>query len=209
MNNTSQTDLFTKQLDINHLNNSIGISGLEYQPNFLSINKSNLLLEEIDGMKWMVDLRRRVQHYGYKYDYNRRRVDKSMRIDDPPNYLQEISNKLKEKNIFDKTPDQVIINEYEPGQGISNHIDCEPCFEDTIASISLGSPCVMNFTNRDDKTVIKHCLLEPLSLVILKDEARYKWMHGIKPVKTDTYNSMKIKRERRISITFRKVILTV
>ena len=193
--------LFTEHLDINHLNNSIGISGLEYQPNFLSINKSNLLLEEIDGMKWMVDLRRRVQHYGYKYDYNRRRVDKSMRIDDPPNYLQEISNKLKEKNIFDKTPDQVIINEYEPGQGISNHIDCEPCFEDTVASISLGSPCVMNFTNKDDRNVVKHCYLEPLSLVILKDEARYNWMHGIKPVKTDTYLNEKFKRKRRIIIS--------
>ena len=60
MNNTSQTDLFTEQLDINHLNNSIGISGLEYQPNFLSINKSNLLLEEIDGMKCSdVEVRKR------------------------------------------------------------------------------------------------------------------------------------------------------
>ena len=42
-------------------------------------------------------------------------------------------------------PDQLIVNEYQPGQGISAHIDCEPCFKNTIVTVSLGSVYEMDF----------------------------------------------------------------
>jgi len=41
----------------------------------------------------------------------------------------------------------MIANEYLPGQGISAHVDCVPCFSDRIASLSLLSPCEMVFQN--------------------------------------------------------------
>ena len=87
-----------------------------------------------------------------------------------------------------------------PGQGIAPHIDCIPCFSDTICSLSLGSSCVMELTNNEVKRSI---MLKPRSLLILKNDARYKWKHGIAPRKSDN----KIARNRRISLTFRKVIL--
>ena len=35
------------------------------------------------------------------------------------------------------------VNEYLPGQGIAQHVDCVPCFGGTVASLSLLSPCTM------------------------------------------------------------------
>lgn len=87
-----------------------------------------------------------------------------------------------------------------PGQGIASHIDCIPCFSDTICSLSLSGGCVMELTNYKEKRFIA---LQPRSLLILKNEARYKWQHGIAARKSDN----KIMRNRRISLTFRKVIL--
>ena len=106
-----------------------------------------------------------------------------------------------------KVADQVIVNEYEPGQGISNHIDCEPCFQGTIVSLSLGSGCFMDFTNKFDKTKKIPVWLAPRSIVILKDEARYEWLHGIAARKSDKLNGYKHDRRRRVSLTFRKVII--
>lgn len=104
--------------------------------------------------------------------------------------------------------DQVIINEYKPGQGISSHIDCEPCFEDTIVSLSLGSGCIMDFTSKFNKTQKIPVWLEPRSLVILSGEARDAWLHGIAARKTDAWNGRKCERQRRVSLTFRKVKIT-
>lgn len=68
-------------------------------------------------------------------------------------------------------PDQVIVNECVTGQGIASHINCVPCFFDTICSLSLISNCMMDFVNDDIK---KHIYLESKSLLILKNEERYK-----------------------------------
>jgi hypothetical protein len=44
-------------------------------------------------------------------------------------------------------------------------------------------------------------------LLVLKDDYRYQWKHEIKAVKNDVINGIKIPRKRRISITFRTIIL--
>jgi alkylated DNA repair dioxygenase AlkB len=46
-------------------------------------------------------------------------------------------------------------------------------------------------------------LLEPRSLLVLSDEARYDWQHGIARRKNDIWQGIRIPRERRLSITFR------
>lgn len=190
------------------------VPGLNYIPNFIDSVEEKVLIEKLSSQDWLMDLTRRVQHYGYMYNYKRRRVDRSMRIADPPAWIQKYSERLYKDSIFDKIPDQVIVNEYEPGQGISKHIDCEPCFTDTVASLSLGSKCIMDIININDNKEVYPFLLEPGSLIVLKGESRYVWMHRISPRKTDKYElpdsknkPQKFQRELRISITFRKVIL--
>ena len=103
--------------------------------------------------------------------------------------------------------DQVIVNEYLPGQGISAHIDCEPCFKDTIVSMSLASNCIMYFTNESDRTLKIPVLLEPRSIVVLTRQARYEWMHSITARRYDEWEGIRLERGRRVSLTFRKVIV--
>ena len=103
-----------------------------------------------------------------------------------PEWLQILSN-------FD----QVIVNEYTTGQGITPHIDCIPCFSDTICSLSLLKPCEM-VLERDN---INHSIiLEPSSLLTFQDEARYEWRHSISQRKSNIKN-------RRVIVTYRKVVL--
>jgi len=182
------------------------IAGLSYIPNYIDESSETALLEIIDSQPWMNDLKRRVQHYGWRYDYKARNVTNDLRIGTLPDWLQCYAVRLQQERLFDETPDQVIINEYQPGQGISAHIDCVPCFAETIASLSLGSPCVMDFTH--SKTTEKSSLLlEPRSLLVLNGDARYICQHAIAGRKTDKWNGQSIQRNRRVSLTFRKVIV--
>jgi alkylated DNA repair dioxygenase AlkB len=162
------------------------IQGLTYTPNYITTAQEQFLINQIDNQPWLADLKRRVQHYGYKYDYKARKITPDLKIADVSDWLQILPN-------FD----QVIINEYTTGQGITPHIDCIPCFGDTICSLSLLEPCEM-VLERDD---IKHSItLEPRSLLTFQGEARYKWKHSIPQRKSNI-------KGRRVSITYRQVIL--
>ena len=98
----------------------------------------------------------------------------------------------------------MIANEYLPGQGISAHVDCVPCFSDRIASLSLLSPCEMVFRNGKQGDRLS-AILEPRSLLILSGAARYEWTHEIPARKSDEVNGERRPRTRRISLTFRTV----
>ncbi|MEK6745928.1 MAG: alpha-ketoglutarate-dependent dioxygenase AlkB [Pseudomonadota bacterium] len=179
------------------------INGLSYISEWITPDTETKLISIIDQQSWICDLKRRVQHYGYLYDYKARNVTQDLYLGKLPDWLQPLAQKLVENGLFQAAPDQVIINEYLPGQGISSHIDCIPCFGRTIASLSLGSPCMMDFS----KSAEKHSLmLEPRSLLVLSDSARYKWQHGIAGRKTDKHDGQIISRTRRLSLTFRNVI---
>ena len=162
------------------------IEGLSYTKNYISTEQEKFLIKQIDNQPWLNMMKRRVQHYGYYYKYKDRKLTPDLKIGELPNWLQILPN-------FD----QVIINEYLTGQGITPHIDCIPCFGDTICSLSLLEPCEMILENGDVKYSI---ILEPRSLLIFQGEARYKWKHSIPQRKSNIKN-------RRVSISFRKVAL--
>ena len=180
------------------------IQGLAYAPDYISKDEEAQLLHEIDANPWSTELSRRVQHYGYKYDYKARSIDPSMRLGELPNWLQKLAHRLHQENHFERPPDQVIANEYLPGQGIAPHIDCEPCFGGTVATLSIGSTAIMHFANETEKLPV---FLEQRSLAILKGEARYNWTHGIAKRKKDTIENYVIPRARRVSLTFRLVVV--
>lgn len=184
------------------------IKGLSYIPNVLNSEEQTDILHLIDNNTWLNDLKRRVQHYGYKYDYRRRKIDHQLKLGELPNWGLKLNKKLIAQKLTNVHFDQMIVNEYLPGQGISAHIDCEPCFENTILSLSLGSACTIHFKNKLNNRDRFVLLLEPGSVLIMENEARYDWLHEIKGVKTDLYNGVKFKRKRRVSLTFRKVILS-
>lgn len=183
------------------------ITGLIYIPNVIDTSTAHKLIKCIDNESWRKDFKRRVQHYGYIYDYKRRTVDENMYLGKLPTWSEDITNFLATHADFGIQPDQMIINEYVPGQGIAHHVDCEPCFGDKIASLSLNSTCLMTFVHVQNNQTVE-LLLYPNSLLIMRDEARYDWKHGIPARKSDNFCGQKLKRNRRISITFRKVILS-
>jgi alkylated DNA repair dioxygenase AlkB len=141
-----------------------------------------------------------VQHYGWKYDYTARNITKELYIGHLPTWLDQLAHRLYDKKLTLQLSDQVIINEYQLGQGITAHIDCVPCFEEVIVSLSLKAPVMMDFTQNTYKETI---LLAPRSLLILSGDARYTWKHGIAGRKNDPGLGP---RSRRVSLTFRNVI---
>ena len=101
--------------------------GLEYHSDFLAASDEERLLAHIDSFEWLADLSRRVQHFGYKYDYTSRSLDETARIGPLPEWLAQLSHKVREaaseeaKRLLDPHQpfEQAIINEYEPKQGIA------------------------------------------------------------------------------------------
>ncbi len=185
---------------------ALSIQGLRYIPKYISPQEEAGLIGIIDNQPWITELKRRVQHYGYRYYYKHYNADGGIPLGQLSEWLQPYCARLYQSGAFSAPPDQVIINEYQPGQGISAHVDCVPCFGDTIASLSLGSACVMDFTHATTGEKQSH-LLEPRSLLVLSGDARYHWRHSIPARKSDRYNGEIIPRGRRLSLTFRNVIL--
>lgn len=182
------------------------IDGLTYVPDFVTLEEHDELMRVIDQQEWSDALKRRTQHYGYQYDYTRKTVDTSMYLGPLPGWIVPYANKLVEQEFFSELPDQVIVNEYQPGQGISRHIDCTSCFTSTIASLSLNSTVQMEFENRFSNKK-GSMMLDTRSLLVLSNEARYDWLHSIAARTADTFRETVFPRDRRVSLTFRKVII--
>ena len=181
-----------------------GVPGLSYLRSLMTRQDEAQLLTFIDSQPWRSDLKRRVQHYGFIYDYRARRVSMDDFLGPLPRPLHVLAEGLMSEGLFKRTPDQVIVNEYLPGQGIAPHVDCQPCFGDTIASLSLGSTCLMDFTQQELELKETVCL-EAGSLLVLQGAARHFWRHSIAPRKSDRIDGTRHQRSRRVSLTFRTV----
>lgn len=153
---------------------------------------------------------RLVKHFGYEFRYDINNVDKDKPLPaNLPDETQFLWTKLAETHMqFARfKPDQLTINHYLPGQGIPHHIDTHSAFEDPIVCLSLGSSLVMEF-KKDNQHL--NVLLPQRSLLIMSEESRYSWTHGIVPRKFDVIKTNSgftcCKRNTRVSFTFRKVL---
>jgi len=197
-----QLDLFVGASPVDLRDTAIGLGGLVYVAEFLSPQEQEFLLNAVDLQPWRSDLKRRVQHYGYRYDYKARQVDQSMYLGSLPAFAVPVAERLVQFSFMTQVADQLIVNEYMPGQGITAHVDCEPCFGETIAMVSLGWPYEMEFIHVETSET-RAILLAAGSALVVSGDARHKWQHQIKARKSDRGTQ----RQRRISLTFRNVIL--
>lgn len=181
------------------------ISGLLYTESFIDEKEEAELLAEIDRQPWMNSLRRRVQHYGWVYDYKNRQVTPDNYIGPLPAWLRNLAQRLITSGITEAVFDQVIVNEYIPGQGIGKHIDQPQMFGDDIVTISLGSVVPMEFARRGYEKVTQY--LQPRSALRFRGEARYRYTHCIPARKSDVnpITGQVVPRGRRVSLTFRTV----
>lgn len=175
--------------------------GLVYVTNFITEEEEASLVDEIDRGNWLSVLQRRVQHYGWRYDYKARRIDESMRIGPLPAWAIRLGNRLVAAQLIQAMPDQVIVNEYIENQGIAKHVDCESCFVDGIAMISMLESWEMVFRQTERKSKVAH-VLDRRSITVLQGDARYAWSHEI-PKRLVEPNG--VRRHRRLSITFRRI----
>jgi len=172
------------------------IPGLRLIKDYISREEERELIVNIDSETWDdTTLKRRTQQYGYEYSYKTR--DLTSKVIPIPKWLDNIINRVK--TFFPRTPEQIIINEYLPGQGITKHID-SPKFDEPVVSLSMLSSCVMNFIHNEEKIPL---LLEPRSLLIMSGDSRWLWYHEIPQRKYDDIGGVKISRGRRVSMTFR------
>jgi alkylated DNA repair dioxygenase AlkB len=171
---------------------------------YASPEESAALLAAVDAGTWRTDLKRRVQHFGWRYDYTARSVDASMYLGPLPEWAAVVADRLHAEGLTAELPDQLIVNEYQPGQGIAPHVDCVPCFGETVLSLTLGSGCVMGLTHTKREEAVALWLV-PGSLLVLSGEARHDWRHGIAARKSDEVDGTRRPRGRRVSLTFRTV----
>ena len=161
------------------------VPGLTFLEDFLTPEHQDHCVQRVDSAahQWKNDLSRRVQHYGWRYDYKARAITPDMHIGALPDWLADLAQRLyDETGLFDRVPEQVIVNEYLPGQGIATHID-HPGFGPTVCTISLLDDWEMDFSeNWRDKSP---ALLQRGSCVLLTGDARSIWQHGIAPRKSE------------------------
>ena len=142
-----------------------------------------------------------------------------------PHWLLDQIDKIQDLGLFssNERPNHVLINEYQPGQGISPHLDGN-LFHPIIATISLGSHTVLNYyepindPNEPCSTLesrLKFKLYIPQrSLILVKDQMFNYYLHGIEERTTDCdknliipkqSESISLERKTRVSLTIRHV----
>ena len=181
---------------------SIFAQGAVLVPDFVTETEETQILERITARTWSTSIGRRVQHYGYRYDYQR---NETLTPADPfPDWAHRLAERLRPW--FEAcTPVQCIVNEYHPGQGIGMHADHND-FGPTVASVSFASEWPMRFRSRRGQRYARDglendevAMLPRRSALILSAAARNAWMHGIDRAQSRTMTAT------RVSATFRTV----
>ncbi len=74
--------------------------GLTYLENYLSEDEAGRLVQEVDTRPWRTDLKRRVQHYGYHYDYKARQARREDHLGSLPELFQQLAERLTTEGVI-------------------------------------------------------------------------------------------------------------
>jgi alkylated DNA repair dioxygenase AlkB len=166
-------------------------SGFRYQPDLISTEEEANLVDYLQSLPFApFDFHghlanRRVISFGFRYDYDNRRLVEAADI---PDFLLGLREKVAS---FAGRPAeafaQVLINEYRPGAGIGWHRD-KPHFE-LVFGLSLASACRFRFRRKHGSGWQRYTLeAEPRSLYLMTGEARHVWEHSIPAVEQPRYS---------------------
>jgi len=171
------------------------LSGFSYYADFLDACEATALLASIEQLPYRVDtvrgktMRRTIFCYGFDYNVGRRSAT------NPAPIMSESIATVRDRaaalaNVDPATLEQAIIWKYPPRVGINWHVDHE-AYGPVICGLSLGATARLRMKREDEEV---RQMLDPGSLYIFRDEARYGWKH-----KVDGNSAM------RFSITFRSM----
>ena len=113
------------------------VPGLRYLAGYVTAAAEAALVAAIDRRPWNTEWRRRRQPYGAGYGTGGQAPP-------IPIWGRRLADRLCDEGVTDVPFDQMLVNEYQPGQGIAPHRDYAP-FGRTVVSLSLLSACVMDF----------------------------------------------------------------
>ena len=178
--------------------------GAAIVPDIVTEAEEQRILLRIAQAPWLTDLSRRVQHYGFRYDYRGRSAGRHAPAPAFPRWADVVADRLTP--LFDgRRPEQCIVNEYRPGQGIGMHAD-HASFGRIVVSLSLGDAWTMQFRPRAARPYVREglatdeaALLPRRSALVLRADARSAFMHGI----DRTANAHR--PATRVSATFRTI----
>ena len=175
------------------------IPGLRYVPRYLAAAEQDALLATVGALDWQDAGGRRIQFYGHWYHHSKGGL---YRVGDLPPWAAALAGRLCDDRLMPYLADQLIVTEYQPGEGIRPHVDA-PTFADVIVGVTLGSACVMEFLRQGHDT--ESVLLEPGSALVFSGDARHEWQHAIPARTADDWHGQRLPRSRRVSLTFRKM----
>ncbi|KAL3148723.1 hypothetical protein ABBQ38_014136 [Trebouxia sp. C0009 RCD-2024] len=168
-----------------------GLKGLYYIPDYLDSTQQNCLLEDIRSSKsrWTQVSGRRLQSYGGTVHEKWGGL-----LQAPlPAWLKPLLTRLdRDLQLYQGPPNHVLLNAYEPGQGILAHED-GPVYFPAASIVSLGSSAVMHFRCKSNDGIepqpCASVLLMPGSLLIFNQEAYSNCLHGIAEVTEDVLDN--------------------
>ena len=132
---------------------------------------------------------RRVISFGWKYDFEKRKLEEAAEI--PPFLLALRERAARFADLVPGDLQQALVSEYDAGAGIGWHRDKAVFAE--VVGISLVSPCTFRFRRKKgEKWERASVTAEPRSVYLLAGPARDEWEHSIPAVD-----------RLRYSITFR------
>ena len=134
---------------------------------------------------------RRVVSFGWKYDFEKRKLEQA---DGIPDWLRPLRAAAAGfAGIEPERLQQALVSEYQAGAGIGWHRDKAVFGE--VVGVSLLAPCTFRLRRKEgDRWQRKNLIAEPRSAYLLSGVARTDWEHSIPPVETLRY-----------SITFRNL----
>jgi alkylated DNA repair dioxygenase AlkB len=179
-------------------------SGLLYVSDFLSAPDQARLVDAIGAMPLehaqykQFTAKRRVIHFGGRYDFSTQELLASEPI---PDVLLPLRAQLAAvAAVAPEAFSHAMVAEYRPGTQLGWHRDV-PDFE-IVAGVSLGSAARMQFRPYPPaERLRKHylnLLLEPGSIYVLRDSARWGWQHRVPPVTSLRYSITL--RTRRVAV---------
>jgi alkylated DNA repair dioxygenase AlkB len=187
MRDMEQTDLFGLGLP----------DGFRLRPDLISPAEERALVEELKVLPFQpfqfhgFEGRRRVISFGWRYDFNGGRLQKT---DDIPAFLQPLRDRAA--RFAGRAPESlqhVLLTEYAAGAAIGWHKD-RNVFGDIIG-VSLLSACTFRLRRRAGRRWQRAAItLPPRSAYVLTGSVRSDWEHSIPPVP-----------ELRYSLTFRSL----
>ncbi|MDW6023531.1 alpha-ketoglutarate-dependent dioxygenase AlkB [Mesorhizobium sp. BAC0120] len=166
-------------------------SGFRYQPDLIGRDEETELVSRLETLPFAPFnfhghlANRRVVGFGFRYDYENRRLIEAAEI---PGFLLGLREKVAA--LADLPAEdfiQILINEYRPGAGIGWHRD-KPQFE-VVAGVSLLAPCSFRLRRKNGTKWERETItVEPRSAYLMTGPARHEWEHSIPPVSEHRYS---------------------